>query len=443
MCDTFVAMPGATADGSVVLAKNSDRDPNEAHEVVILAAAEHPPGARLATTYIDIPQVRRTHAVLLAKPFWIWGAEMGVNEHGVVIGNEAVFTRVRHEDQPGLIGMDLLRLGLERAATAEEAVDVITALLAEHGQGGNCGFSHPIRYHNSFLVADAQAAWVLETAGREWAASRVSRFASISNAITQHRDPDRTSPGLVAEAVRRGWCTGPETFDFAAAYSDRVYTRFSDARRRQCRTEAALAAATGQVTPRMAMGVLRDHGEAGEAPGWTPSRGLLGQDVCAHAGYGPVRISQSVGSMVAQVSPDAVPTVWVTATSAPCTSAFTPVWIDGGLPDLGPAPTGTYDASTVWWRHEDLHRETLVDYPRRLAAYRSRRDALEADALAMAAKAVTGTAADRAETTAACFAVLEESEREWLALVRAMPRPAARGLHARAWRTFDRAAARP
>ncbi len=45
-------------------------------------------------TYLDVPQVTHTHAVLLAKPFWIWGAEMGTNDQGVTIGNEAVFTKV-------------------------------------------------------------------------------------------------------------------------------------------------------------------------------------------------------------------------------------------------------------------------------------------------------------------------------------------------------------
>ena len=63
-------------------------------------------------TYIEVDQVGHTHAVILSKPAWMWGAEMGSNEHGVCIGNVAVFTK---EMGPGdseekLLGMDLLRL---------------------------------------------------------------------------------------------------------------------------------------------------------------------------------------------------------------------------------------------------------------------------------------------------------------------------------------------
>ena len=129
MCDTFVSLPDATADGSVILAKNSDREPNEAHELVFIPAADQPEDT-LTATYIEIPQVPRTHAVVLAKPYWIWGAEMGVNDQGVAIGNEAVFTKAKREKRPGPLGMDSLRLALERAGSAEEAVEVITSLLA-------------------------------------------------------------------------------------------------------------------------------------------------------------------------------------------------------------------------------------------------------------------------------------------------------------------------
>ena len=437
MCDTFVATGQATTDGSVLLGKNSDRDPNEAHEVVLVPAADHAADERLAATYVEVPQVARTHAVLLAKPFWTWGAEMGVNEHGVVIGNEAVFTRVPHEREPGLIGLDLLRLGLERAATAHEAVDVIVTLLARYGQSGNCGFTHPIAYHNSFLVADPREAWVLETAGREWGASRVEGYASISNAITQST-PEMPSPGLVNDAVRRGWCRGDDDFDFAGLYSDRVYTRFSDSRRRQCRTEAALAGASGCMDVPTAMRLLRDHGDVG--PGWSPASGLLGQDVCAHAGFGPVRISQTTGSMVVHLA-DGLVTAWVTATAAPCTAVFKPVWFDGGLPEE-PSPTGRYDPATLWWRHEDLHRETLRDYPARHARYAGARDAMEREFLARAEKAAAGTAPDRAEETAACFADADAAEGGWLRDVRAMRSDAPGGLHARAWRHHDEQAGR-
>lgn len=62
-------------------------------------------------TYIEIPQVEKTYAVILSKPAWMWGAEMGANECGVCIGNEAVWTKLNGPDDEveRLLGMDLLR----------------------------------------------------------------------------------------------------------------------------------------------------------------------------------------------------------------------------------------------------------------------------------------------------------------------------------------------
>ncbi len=136
-------------------------------------AQDYPAGSSVRLTYIEIPQVEHTFATLLSKPFWMWGAEMGVNEHGVAIGNEAVFTKIPYVKDGSLTGMDLLRLGLERGSTAYEALMVITGLLSTYGQGGNCGFQHKLYYHNSFIIADPQTAWVLETAGPQWAARQV------------------------------------------------------------------------------------------------------------------------------------------------------------------------------------------------------------------------------------------------------------------------------
>lgn len=61
------------------------------------------------------------------------------------------------------------------------AVDVIAGLLETHGQGGACSENDPdLRYDNSFLVADATEAWVLETAGRYWVAEQIKSKCSFS-----------------------------------------------------------------------------------------------------------------------------------------------------------------------------------------------------------------------------------------------------------------------
>ena len=61
-------------------------------------------------------------------------------------------------------------------------MDVITRLLETHGQGGACsesptaapGSAGKMTYHNGFLIADSTEAWVLETAGENWAAEHVT-----------------------------------------------------------------------------------------------------------------------------------------------------------------------------------------------------------------------------------------------------------------------------
>lgn len=65
----------------------------------------------LQCTYIEVEQVSKTHAVILSRPSWLWGAEMGANEHGVCIGNEAVWTKEPVGEGEALLGMDLLRCG--------------------------------------------------------------------------------------------------------------------------------------------------------------------------------------------------------------------------------------------------------------------------------------------------------------------------------------------
>jgi secernin len=441
MCDTFVALGNATRDGSVIFGKNSDREPNEAHELVIVPHAEHPEGAEVQCTYISIPQARETNAVLLSKPFWIWGAEMGANEHGVVIGNEAVFTKVPYDKEPGLIGMDMLRLALERASTASEALEVLIELLETFGQGGNCGCFHPLYYHNGFLVADPTEAWILETAGREWAAEKVRDVRSISNVISIGSHWDRVSDGLVSHAVEKRWCKKPEEFHFGRCYSDLIFSTFCAGRYRLHRSDELLKQNLGEIDLTFGMGLLRDHGPDADQ-GWLPGKGIAGAELCMHASAGPIRISQTTGSMVSRLTPEGA-THWMTGTAAPCTSTFKPVWIDSGLPDLGPLPTGTYNEAALWWRHEDLHREILKDYPTRIETIKAERDALELNFLGICPDTGSTSAAQRLKFTSDCFAAVDEVEKRWLAQVRDLLVQHSRPLLDKlAWQGFNKHAER-
>jgi dipeptidase len=115
-------------DRVTYFAKNSDRSPNEPHLVLNVPPLHHAAGSEVKCTYISIPQVEKTRGMILFKPSWIWGAEMGINESRVVIGNEAVFTRSKKK-KPALIGMDMLRLALERADTTVSAIETLIYLL--------------------------------------------------------------------------------------------------------------------------------------------------------------------------------------------------------------------------------------------------------------------------------------------------------------------------
>jgi len=439
MCDTMVALKNVTANGVTLFAKNSDREPNEAQALVYFPRSVHPEGSTVQCTYIEIPQVRETNAVFLSQPFWIWGAEMGANDHGVVIGNEAVFTKVPYGKEPGLIGMDFLRLALERAATAEQAMHVIIELLEEYGQSGNCGHTHPLYYHNSFLLADPDDAWVLETAGKHWAAEKVRTVRSISNIITIGSEWDLASKDLVSYARERGWVKKGEAFHFGQCYSDLIYSHFAAGRPRWQRSCSLLGSGSSPLTVQDMMAALRDHGE-NSGGSFTPVKGLTGASVCMHAGFGPIRVSQTAGSWISELHPENQ-LHWVTGTSTPCTATFKPVWMQAGLPDLGPMPSGTFNQETTWWRHEILHREVLRDYAARLGSFRDERDLLEKRFLEEVEVYNHLPEDKKRQFSQACFNDSDRIEMEWISRIRDRPLESRMpAYHVLAWKGFNRKA---
>jgi len=416
MCDTYIALPTVTSDRSIIFGKNSDREFNEAQVLEYHPSARYRHKESVKLTYLAIPQIEETLAVLISRPFWMWGAEMGANEKGVVIGNEAVWTKMPLTREKGLTGMDILRLALERGRSAQNALDIIVQLLSDYGQGGICGYEDKrLVYHNSYIIADPQEAWVLETAGPLWAALKIEHAYSISNGLSIGEKFDAYHPDLISTARKKGWLKKGRLFHFAQCYSDWFYTTFSASRRRKSRSMDLLEKNEKRIDPALAMSVLRDH----EVQEYRPDSHFLANRICAHAANPLSRKGmQSTGSFVAHLKPGSQ-TYWATGTSAPCISIFKPIWFGGQvLPDLGTAPRGVYDSHSSFWEHEILHRSVLQNYGERLKLFAAERDSWEQKFLDEAA----GLSPDkRSAFSAQAFQNTREATKSWIQKVQALP----------------------
>lgn len=341
MCDTL----GKLLDGRAIFAKNSDRSPNEVQLLEYHPAREGLSGD-VRCTYISIPQAERTNAVLLSRPEWMWGAEMGVNEWGLVIGNEAVFTLGAY-GKSGLTGMDMVRLALERCDSAASALKLLISLLEQFGQGGNCGFDHSFYYDNAFLIMDRREILVLETSGKKWA-WKLYEAANISNCLSLGADCD-------------GWSGDPE--HFRRRHTEPVYTTFSGSRRRSELIREKLDLIR---SPEAAMAALRLHSHEG-APF---CRGSVSSP-CMH--YGGLVGDHTTSSMVVCLEEERI-LVWVTGCSCPCVSLFKP-WVFGTEPTLPVTAPADLRGKRYWLEAEAFRRELIGK--RLPSEFYTARDALE------------------------------------------------------------------
>jgi secernin len=396
MCDSFVALPTSTANSTMILGKSADCQVNEAHALVRFPGRKHLAGEVFKATHLVVPQAEETYEVILGKSFWTWGAEIGINEFGVAIGNEAVYTTLQKDEKcDGLIVIDMLRLGLERGRTAREAVEAIAKALEAIGQGGNCELAGNSHFDGSYLIADANEAWILETAGRQWAARKVTdSVASISNVLSIGDDWDISSR--------------TERVNWADSYSDLAMVPLIGSCERQACSYGGLAASRGNITVRTAFDVLRQHGED-----YHPAVGDVHRNICVHAGAPQYRQWQAVGAMVAEMGPDGT-VGWFTGTSGTCVSIFKPLFTGVELPDLGPLPTEQFNPAALWWKHELLHRRAMTDFGRFVPEIRKDFDVLETEFLSEAPSVLKGTSREKKEFTDYCFKKAEAATEAWI-----------------------------
>ena len=402
MCDTLVALPPATANRSVIFAKSADCEVNEANALVRIPRSQQIAGESVRITHLVIPQAPETHEILLTKAFWTYGCEVGVNEYGLAMGEEAVFTtEAGRETKDGVIGPDLMRLALERCRNCKEAIDFMTGTLERYGQGGNCEMKGNSHFDSSFLMADTSEAYVLETAGRQWAVKKLDRVGSISNLLTIRTDWNRCS------AQKSG-----AKFDWAGSFALPEVPPTLGSPQRVAITYKGLADASGAITVETAFGIMRHHSD-----GYHPATADAHRNVCVHAGPQENRWWQADGVMVTECDADGV-IVWVTGTSGTCVSIFKPVFLGMPLPDIGPVPTEHVNLDSLWWKHELLHRRAMAAFDEVVPEIRRDFDVLERDFLAQAPAVRKGSHEEKREFMTYCFHRAMQSTERWIAELR-------------------------
>jgi dipeptidase len=209
-CTSVLVTRGASVDGSVMITYNCD-DAGAYATLGITPAMDHKPGEMIEigprtpgekNPRGEIPQVPHTYKVL--------GALM--NEYQLAMAETTFGGRPELENSNALMEYPhLMMLGLQRARTAREAIQVMTQLAGQYGYASE---------GETISVADTREAWILEIVGTGpggkgavWVAMRIpdgqvcchanqSRIAEIPR-----NDPDNClfSENVESFAVSKGW----------------------------------------------------------------------------------------------------------------------------------------------------------------------------------------------------------------------------------------------
>lgn len=343
-CDMLVALPRATLDGGTLFGHNCNRPGGE--ELILLRAAGRvfAPGENVQTGAVALPQVRRTWTVLASRCPGQWGYEHGLNEHGVSVGFTAIRTKP-WEGTPALTGPDLVRLALERASSARQALDVMTDLVRRHGQGSADAELHP-----AFLIADGREAFVVEMFGPHWAVQHVGAVRAVSDVCHLRQDWDHLAHGLADLAIARGWWpANGSKLDFAGSVGHEGGDNAA-ALRRWGRATLLLEQSSGQIDVAMLRQVLSDHFEgcagAASADQTAAARAGSSRTLCRHAAT-PSAL-RTAASLIAQTGPDPLlPIAWYSF-GPPCDSVYFPLLLAGELPAKWQSATG---GPHGWRRH--------------------------------------------------------------------------------------------
>lgn len=355
-CNIAIATGKATKDGSVILAKASNRPNEECQWMVSYPGGEHQDGETVKCTWLEIPQAPVTYAVRGGQMHWQWGFEQGMNEFGVAAGNVAVHYRngTPEASHEALTGMDILRLALERSKTAAEAVQTMIDLYEQYGQHGATSATSMSTYCNAYGIADSNEAWVLELPPNGYIAYKIpdGETYAVQNISMIESEYDIIAPNIIPDAIEAGWHEEGEEFNFAFSYMA------GDDYDGRCAIKLdnlnyLLKEGYGNIDPAYMMEILRDRREDNWlSPRFLPHHFYRNMDETSPG-------ASTAHTMVAHLRkdlPESIANVYWFAMASTNTSPFSSLYWGGQVPEEYNIGGTEFDPNSPWWIYDVLDR---------------------------------------------------------------------------------------
>lgn len=330
--DMLVALKEASANGNTLFGLNQYAADDTRRHVCRMPAQTLAAGEMIHAVSFSVPQVRQTYALLGVQPAGRWGMLHGVNENRVAIGVTDWTSRL-NRGTTGDAGPDLVRLALERSRNAHQAVDILTDLL-EHLAQTRQNEAATAPEDHIFLIADAAEAYVLETAGCDWALLECRHSRAVTDAAMIRQDWRRLAPGLADRVIENGWWHDDgNKLDFVGCLAGTA-SQSKNAQKRWGRASLALAQQQGAIDAHFLRRMLADH--------YSTNRDLISSN----------RSQLLANSFLVELTTTDQPIVSWIAFGPPQVALYFPVPLLGELPDA--LQDGGHDGATVEGRAHDL-----------------------------------------------------------------------------------------
>ena len=394
-CTTVVVGSGATADGSILIARAADSSALKAQHLVIHPATKGVKGMYRTADHhgannfeYPLPENGMRYTTVPNWKTQVHGAT-GFNEAGVGFsGTESIFARDDalkidpYNEETGITEDDIPEVLLPRVKTAREGVELLGHIVETIGAGEGFGV----------VLMDEKEVWYFETGtGHQWLAQRTPKdkyFASGNQGRLQQYDPK--SPDFLASKTLVEWATkngfyDPKKdgeFNFSKAYTrddarDRDYndprvwqvqkilTPSLNQKVTDGRSFPVWATPDSKVTVEDLKTILRNHYESGELASHDPyTNGLKGDA----EPYRPISVFRTYESHVMQVRPwlpKAIGEVTYLAMGMADLSVYVPIYSGmSAYPKHWGEGTDKADSSSLYWKFRKLQTLVMTDYPK-------------------------------------------------------------------------------